>query len=107
MFSARKGTPAANYQDNTAFTEKKERLQRLNTIINAGYKRGHDRFKGKTVEVLVEGVSKKDDHIMAGYTRHNKLVNFPGDVSLVGTLLNVKVNETKTWFMQGEIYEDA
>ncbi len=107
VFSARKGTPAANYQDNTAFTEKKERLQRLNTIINAGYKRGHDRFKGKTVEVLVEGVSKKDDHIMAGYTRHNKLVNFPGDVSLVGTLLNVKVNETKTWFMQGEIYEDA
>lgn len=105
VFSARKGTPAAAYKDDTAFTEKKDRLKRLNEIINKGYKKGHERFMNKTVEVLVEGRSKKDDAILAGYTPHNKLINFPGDPSLIGKRVLVDVTETKTWFMKGVLHE--
>ena len=36
-------------------------------------------FLNKTVRVLVDGVSKYDDNILAGYTEHNKLINFKGD----------------------------
>ncbi len=107
VFSARKGTPAASYKDNTPFSEKKERLQRLNVIINEGYKTGHQRFEGDIVEVLVEGASKKDDAILAGYTPHNKLINFAGSQDLIGTLVHVKVEEVKTWFMKGTLYEGA
>ena len=39
----------------------------------------NQRFLNKIVEVLVEGTSKKDDSMLTGYTRHQKLVNFKGD----------------------------
>ncbi len=107
VFSARKGTPAAAYKDDTAFSEKKDRLKRLNEIINQGYKKGHDRFMNKAVEVLVEGRSKKDDAILAGYTPHNKLVNFAGDPSLIGKRVLVDVTEPKTWFMKGVLHEKS
>ncbi|MCF7926102.1 MAG: tRNA (N6-isopentenyl adenosine(37)-C2)-methylthiotransferase MiaB [Candidatus Izimaplasma sp.] len=102
VFSKRSGTPAANYEDKTPLKEKKDRLHRLNNIINDGYLRGTKRFEGKTVKVLVDGHSKNDKNILAGYTEHNKLVNFKGDSSQIGEIVNVKITEAKTWFMLGE-----
>ena len=102
IFSPREGTPAAKYEDDTPEDEKKERLYQLNEKINAGYLRGNKRFEGQVVRVLVDGVSKNDDTILAGYTEHNKLINFKGDHSLIGKLIDVKVTEAKTWFLLGE-----
>ena len=102
IFSPRIGTPAAKYQDDTTVQEKKERLQRLNKIVNAGYLRGSKRFEGQVVEVLVDGESKNNSEILAGYTAHNKLVNFQGETTLIGQLVKVKITEAKTWFLLGE-----
>lgn len=102
IFSPREGTPAASYEDNTPEQVKKERLYQLNEKINAGYLRGNKRFEGQVVKVLVDGVSKYDESILAGYTSHNKLINFKGDQSLIGQLVDVKVTEAKTWFLLGE-----
>ncbi len=107
VFSAREGTPAARYEDTTAFETKKDRLNRLNKVINTGYKKGNQRFEGKTVPVLVDGSSKKHDDILAGYTPHNKLVNFTGPKHLKGHIVPVKITEAKTWFLKGEIDEDV
>ena len=107
VFSARKGTPAAKFEDQTPLEEKKARLQRLNQFINDGFLKGHQRFEGETVEVLVDGTSKKDDTILAGYTKHNKLVNFPGTREHISKRLFVDVHEAKTWFLKGAIHEDA
>ncbi len=102
VFSKREGTPAAKYEDLTSMDEKKERLYRLNEKINDGYLRGSKRFLNKIVSVLVDGVSKNDDTVLAGYTEHQKLVNFKGDASLIGQLVKVKITEAKTWFLMGE-----
>ena len=102
VFSKREGTPAASFEDLTPEDEKKDRLYRLNEVINAGYLKGNQRFLGQTVSVLVDGVSKYDENILAGYTSHNKLVNFKGDKSLIGSIVLVKVTEAKTWFLLGE-----
>ncbi|MCK9235914.1 MAG: tRNA (N6-isopentenyl adenosine(37)-C2)-methylthiotransferase MiaB [Acholeplasmataceae bacterium] len=102
VFSKREGTPAAKYEDLTSMDEKKERLYRLNEKINEGYLRGSKRFLNKTVSVLVDGVSKNDETVLAGYTEHQKLVNFKGDASLIGQLVKVKITEAKTWFLMGE-----
>lgn len=107
VFSARKGTPAENFEDTTPMEEKKQRLKYLNTFINEGYLKGNERFKDEVVDVLVDGRSKKHDSILAGYTPHNKLVNFPGDPSLIGRRISVKVTEAKTWFLKGTIYEST
>jgi tRNA-2-methylthio-N6-dimethylallyladenosine synthase len=107
IFSSREGTPASRYEDLTPMTEKKERLQKLNKVINEGYYRGNQRFLGEVVDVLVDGESTKNKAILAGYTPHNKLVNFKGDESLIGQIVKVKITEAKTWFLLGERYEDA
>ena len=39
----------------------------------------YKRFLGKTIDVLVEGISKNNNNTLAGYTPHQKLVNFKGD----------------------------
>ena len=103
IFSPREGTPAAKMVDNTTTAEKKERLQRLNTLINASYLAGNMRFKNQIVEVLVEGPSKSDATVMSGYTRHHKLVNFKADPAIIGQIVNVKITEAKTWHLFGAL----
>ena len=102
VFSKREGTPAATYQDDTPLARKKERLQILNEQINASYLAGNKRFLGQTVKVLVDGVSKYDEEVLAGYSAHNKLVNFKGDPSLIGQIVDVNITTAKTWFLLGE-----
>ncbi len=102
MFSKREGTPAATFEDSTPEEDKKQRLYILNEKINAGYLKGNERFLGETVKVLVDGVSKYDESVLAGYSEHNKLVNFKGDTSLIGQIVEVKITTAKTWFLMGE-----
>ena len=103
VFSKREGTPAAKFEDDTAEDVKKQRLYRLNEKINEGYLRGNQRFLDQKVKVLVDGTSKYDDEVLAGYTEHNKLVNFKGDKSLIGKIVEVHITTAKTWFLLGEL----
>lgn len=59
-------------------------------------------YKNQIVEVLVEGESKKNSEVLAGYTAKNKLVNFKAPQSVIGKLVNVKIIEAKTWSLDGE-----
>ena len=61
---------------------------------------------GKTYSVLVEGVSETDKEMLSGYTEQNKLIHFKGDVSLIGKIVNVKVLESHTYSMIGELVND-
>ena len=106
IYSKREGTPAARMVDHTPEEEKKERLNRLIAVTNEGYLKGHERFVGQVVKVLVDGESKNGDGMMCGYSEHNKLTHFKSDdLSLIGKIVNVKVTEAKTWFMIGELCE--
>jgi tRNA-2-methylthio-N6-dimethylallyladenosine synthase len=106
IYSPREGTPAAKMIDTTPEVEKKERLLTLNQYINAGYKKGHERFVDTVVKVLVDSESKNGEGMMCGYSEHNKLTHFKSsDLSLIGKVVNVKVTEAKTWFMIGELCE--
>ena len=106
IYSPREGTPAAIMIDNVSMEEKKDRLYRLNELVNEGYKKGHERFLNQIVDVLVDGKSKNGEQMMCGYTPHLKLVHFKSnDLSLVGKTVKVKVTEAKTWFMIGELCE--
>ncbi|MCR3906773.1 MAG: tRNA (N6-isopentenyl adenosine(37)-C2)-methylthiotransferase MiaB [Tenericutes bacterium] len=102
IFSKREGTPAAKFEDDTPEEIKKQRLYLLNEKVNDGYLRGNERFLNQTVKVLVDGVSKHDDDVLAGYSEHNKLVNFKGDKTMIGQIVEVKITQAKTWFLLGE-----
>ncbi|MEK5267481.1 MULTISPECIES: tRNA (N6-isopentenyl adenosine(37)-C2)-methylthiotransferase MiaB [Heyndrickxia] len=103
IYSPREGTPAARMKDNIPMKVKKERLQRLNELVNAYSKAAMEKYEGQVVEVLVEGESKNNPEILAGYTRKNKLVNFKGPKSAIGKLVQVKITKAKTWSLDGEM----
>ena len=102
IYSPREGTPAAKYPNPLTEEEKHDRLNRLNELVNEGYLKGHQRFLGKVVKVLVDSKSKTKDDLMTGYSEHNKVVNFVPKTAKVGDVVNVLITEAKTWFMNGE-----
>lgn len=106
VFSKREGTPAYNYEDVCTEEEKKQRLYKLNKIINDGFATGNARFLNKKVKVLVDGYSKHDKNVLMGYTEHNKVVNFKGDSKYIGKIVDVLITEYKTWFLLGKIVNE-
>lgn len=103
VYSPRAGTPASRMEDNVPIQEKKDRLQRLNAVVNKHMQARNMRFQDQIVPVLVEGTSKKNDAVLSGYTPHQKLVNFVGDKALIGQIVDVRVTQVKTWSLDGEL----
>ncbi|WZY01268.1 tRNA (N6-isopentenyl adenosine(37)-C2)-methylthiotransferase MiaB [Bacillus sp. FSL W7-1360] len=103
IYSPREGTPAARMEDNVPMDVKKERLARLNALVNEISGKHNLAYQDKVVEVLVEGESKKNPDVLAGRTRTNRLVNFIGPKSVIGEIVYVRVTEAKTWSLDGEM----
>jgi len=103
IFSPRIGTPAATMSDDTETKVKNERLYKLNEKINKYSNEANQKYLDKTVKVLLEDYSEKDKKILKGYTETMKLVNVKADEKLLGEIVNVKINDVKTWSMTGEI----
>lgn len=101
IFSKRVGTPAEKMQDNISLEEKEERLYKLNELINKYALENNEKLLNKTVKVLVEGPSDKNDMLM-GYTDTNKLVNIKGPKEIIGKIVDVKIIQIKTWSLDGE-----
>lgn len=106
VYSKRAGTPAAKFADETSLEEKKERLQRLNEELGIHSKVINDTYLGKTVEVLVEGVSKNNEEMLSGKTESNKTVIFAGSPSLIGQYVDIKITEAQTWILRGTLLEN-
>ncbi|SES77216.1 tRNA-i(6)A37 thiotransferase enzyme MiaB [Oceanobacillus limi] len=105
IYSPRDGTPAARKKDDVPEDVKKQRLYRLNELVNKQSANSMKSYEDKVVKVLVEGESKKDPDVLAGYTEKNKLVNFKGPKSAIGNIVEVRVTEAKTWSLNGEMVE--
>lgn len=106
IYSPRNGTPAAKIKDNVTAKEKSQRFKELVKELEKTIAISSDAMVGKTYPVLVEGVSEKNKEMLSGYTETNKLVHFKGDVSLVGQIVNVKINESHLYALLGELVND-
>lgn len=102
IYSPRVGTPAAKMEDNVTETEKKNRFNALVEVVGNSAKKRNDAYVGKVLKVLVEGYSKRNKSILSGYSEENKLVNFKGSEDMIGKIVNVKINVSKTWTLEGE-----
>lgn len=106
IYSPRAGTPAARMKDNVPMEVKKERLQRLNRLVDQLASESSARYQNQVVEVLVEGESRKNAEMLTGHTRTNKVVNFAGPESLIGQLVHVKITEAKMWSLDGTLQHE-
>lgn len=103
IYSPRPGTPAANLHDDTPHEVKLKRLQIVQEAINQSIKRISDSRVGSVQRLLVEGTSKRNDNELMGRTECNRVVNFAGDKRLIGQLADVRITESKTYTLRGEI----
>ena len=105
-YSPRSGTPAAELEEQVPEEEKQRRLKDLMNLLSKTGLKQNSKYEGKTVEVLVEGESKKNEDRLQGRTRTNKLVIFDKTKEdLTGKLVNVKINKAQSWNLYGELVE--
>lgn len=103
IFSPREGTAAARMEDKISMEVKEKRLQELNNLVNKYSLESNQKLVGKIVEVLVNGISEKDNSKVYGYTETMKLVNIVGGNDLIGKIVPVKITDAKSFSLDGEI----
>ena len=103
IYSPRPGTPAAELVDTVPREVKLERLQRLQAKIAADNLAISQRMIGKVERVLVEGAARKSSAELSGRTDNNRVVNFPGQLRLVGEFVNVAITAALTNTLRGEM----
>jgi tRNA-2-methylthio-N6-dimethylallyladenosine synthase len=105
IYSPRVGTPAAAMEQ-VPDEVKHERFDRLKALIEKTTGEHSESMVGKTYEVLVEGPSKKNEEVLSSYASNGKLINFKGPAYLTGCLVPVKVLESHTYSLLGELTVD-
>jgi len=103
IYSARPGTPAASLFDNTTDLIKKHRLSILQDVIASNASAISKQMVGTIQSVLVDSVSRKSESQISGRTENNRVINFSGDKDLIGRFVDVKVTESRTNSLQGEL----
>ena len=107
IYSARPGTPAAGFADDTPLAVKKRRLQRLQDRITAQAMAISEAMVGTTQTVLVERRSRKSPRQLAGRTENNRWVNFDCDESFLGRFAEVLITEALPNSLRGRLAAPA
>ena len=103
IYSKRTGTPAAGFPDQVPPEVIKDRFDRLLATVNQIATERTARFAGSTRSVLVEDINRQDAGYLTGRTSENLTVHFPGDPSLIGQIVDVKLTEPKGFYYMGEL----
>jgi tRNA-2-methylthio-N6-dimethylallyladenosine synthase len=101
-YSSRKGTRAAQYEDRVEERVKQDRLAILQEIQKEITLQKNQALEDGVEEILVEGQSKQSNRDVTGRTRSNKIVNFEGDLGLVGKLVYVRITKAFPHSLRGE-----
>jgi len=107
IYSARPGTPAADFADDVDLSVKKERLKRLQVYITKNALAISDKMVGTVQTVLVEGLSKKNQLQVRGRTENNRVVNFTGHPRLTGQFVDVMITEALPNSLRGRLIESS
>ena len=103
-YSSRPHTPAAEFPDQVPEAIKAGRLTRLLDVANRITAARNATLEERTVEVLVDGVSKKNGRELSGRTRCNRVVNFDGQGrNLHGERVRVRVTQAMPHSLRGEL----
>ncbi|MDX8128585.1 tRNA (N6-isopentenyl adenosine(37)-C2)-methylthiotransferase MiaB [Methylomonas sp. EFPC1] len=107
IFSARPGTPAANFADDVSMAVKEQRLKRLKDRLNEMFMAISESMIGSVQSVLVEGISKKNPLHLTGRTENNRAVNFAGHPRLIGQFVDVYIAEALPNSLRGRLVESS
>jgi tRNA-2-methylthio-N6-dimethylallyladenosine synthase len=103
IYSARPGTPAASFADETPMADKKQRLLILQARINSQAMAISNAMVGTTQTVLVEKPSKKNPNQMSGRAENMRWVNFDADSACTGQFVDVLITEALPNSLRGRL----
>ena len=104
IYSKRTGTPAAAMEQ-VPEELVKEQFDRVLKTVQETAREQVSRYQGQTCDVLVEEINENDSSLVTGRMSNNTLVHFPGDISLVGKLVNVSLDECHGFYYMGHMVQ--
>mgnify|MGYP002055779364 FL=1 len=106
IYSARPGTPAAELQDDTPESVKKQRLHILQGRIAQQAQQISERMVGTRQRVLISGFAKRDPGQLSGRTENNRVVNFAcTNTQLIGNFVDVDITAAYSNSLLGQLPE--
>lgn len=102
VYSPRPGTPAAALADDVPMETKKERLARLQQLLDTQRQRISRQMVGGTQRVLLEREARHGEGLFAGRTANNRVVNVPASAALIGRFVEVRITEALPNSLRGE-----
>lgn len=108
IYSRRQGTPAASMIDETPHELIQERFDRLVGLVQHSAKEQNQKDLDRVIPVLFEGSSKRDLQILTGKSPKNQTIHVPlpsGNqvTDYAGALMEVKIEEARTWYLRGSL----
>jgi tRNA-2-methylthio-N6-dimethylallyladenosine synthase len=105
IYSKRTGTPAASMPNPTSEEEIKANFDRLLKVVQETARERVGRLTGEVHSALVEEINEHDSTLVSGRLSNNTIVHFKGDESLIGKIVDVKLNEAHGFYYIGEMKE--
>jgi tRNA-2-methylthio-N6-dimethylallyladenosine synthase len=101
IYSPRTGTPAASMPDQIPEDVTKARFDRLLNEVQQISREVCGRYEGTVQKILVESLDDHKEGFVTGRMTNNLLVHFPGDASLIGKIVSVRLTEAKGFYYMG------
>ncbi|OUP17829.1 tRNA (N6-isopentenyl adenosine(37)-C2)-methylthiotransferase MiaB [Lachnoclostridium sp. An196] len=103
IYSKRTGTPAAVMEDQIPEDVVKDRFDRLLKEVQTISKEMAERFTGSCQKVLVEEKNSQMEGYVTGRLSNNHVVHFRGPESLIGQIVEVRLDECRGFYYMGSL----
>ena len=102
IYSKRTGTPAASMENQVPEDEVRRRFDRLLKEVQSIAAEKSEALTGQIRDVLVESINQQDSGLVTGRLSNNSVVHLPGDASLIGRIIPVRLEECKGFYYYGK-----
>ena len=106
IYSKRTGTPAAAMENQVPEQEVKVNFDKVLKTVQDMAREQVGRFQGQVMDALVEELNEQEEGLVTGRLSNNTIVHFPGDASLIGKIVNVKLEECHGFYYIGKMVEE-
>ena len=103
IYSKRVGTPAASMPDPYTREDKQRHFDQLTELANRISAEKHRAYEGRTLRVLIDGETGREEYNLSSRTDGGRLVHLRGDPALIGRFADVTITASNTWALYGEI----
>jgi tRNA-2-methylthio-N6-dimethylallyladenosine synthase len=105
QYSKRSGTPAAKMENQVPQEVVTDRFNRLLEVVQTIARQKNKELEGKVLPILCEERNHDNEELMSGRLENNSIVHFKGDESMIGKIINVRLDEANGFYYMGSIVE--